>query len=216
MQPVVDLVGNERDTGLLAGFAQRLQRRAGQHRPRRVGRPRHDQPVEARHVARHGLQPRLHGRAEGHGRQPQRLQDMPVRRVAGQPQAHPRPGVEERREGQQERPRGAGRHHHPGGVEVDPVALAVMARDPGAEFRQAQGHGVAERPRGHVRRQPLQGLGRRAGAGLAHFHVNDMGARRLGSPRPLHHVHHDEGIDVAPVREPPCGCHTCPLGVLPD
>ncbi|GLK72844.1 hypothetical protein GCM10017643_29600 [Ancylobacter dichloromethanicus] len=43
----------------------------------------------------------------------------------------------------------------------------------------------------------LAGSGRGRGGRLADFHVDDMAARRLDARRPLHHVHDDEGGDLA-------------------
>jgi hypothetical protein len=37
---------------------------------------------------------------------------------------------------------------------------------------------------------------RRAAAGLADLHVDDVAARLLGGAGGLHHVHHDKGIDL--------------------
>jgi hypothetical protein len=143
-----------------------------------------------------GLEAVLDPRGDAHGREAQRLQDLPVGRIARIAHRHPVARVEERREGQKERARGARRHDHPRGVEVHPVPVPVEPRDAGAERGQPERHGVAERVLPH-RPASAARAPRRGRAGLADLHVDDAGAGRLGRAGGLHHVHHDEGIDLA-------------------
>ena len=59
----------------------------------------------------------------------ERAQDVAVARIAGLADRHLLAALEERGEGEDEGGRRAGGHHHPAGVEVDAVPVAVEPRD---------------------------------------------------------------------------------------
>ena len=103
-------------------------------------------PLQPRHVLGPGLEAILGAGLDLHGRERERAQDLAVGRVARRAEPHARARVEQRREGQHEARRGTRGDDHPGGVEVDAVPLAVVARDARAQRGQAERHGVAERP----------------------------------------------------------------------
>ena len=66
------------------------------------------------------------------------------------------------------------------------------------QLGQAKGHGISQRI-GQIGDQPVPGRLRRTGARLADLHMDDVTARRLGLTRGLHHIHHDERINISPV-----------------
>ena len=78
------------------------------------------------------------------------------------------------------------------------VALGLPALRERIARHYAERHGIAERPAPHRLRDGGTRQRRRRGAGLADLHVDDRAPARLIRPRRLHHVHHDEGIDLAP------------------
>ena len=148
-------------------------------------------------VGGHQLQPVFRRRLDHLGHQPQRGQDMPVRRIARRADAHPVAAVEQRRERQQERPRRPGGDDHARRVQVDPVPVGVQPRDPRPQRRQPQRHGITHRIGPQRRRHRVARALRRGRSGLAHLHVDDMPAPGLLGPRGLDHIHHNEANDRA-------------------
>ena len=153
----------------------------------------------ARQVRRHRLEPVLRPGGDPHRHEVERAQDVAVARIARLADRHPVAGVEQAGEGQDEPRRRPGGHHHPPRIEIDPVPVAIEPRDPRPELRQPERHGVAERPRlpspAPAPPAPRPAPACRAGrppCGSPSAPAASSAARRL------HHVHHDEGIDLAP------------------
>ena len=137
-------------------------------------------------------------RLDIHGIDIERAQDLAIGRIARCREADPLARVKERDEGQHEGPRGPRRHHHPRRIEVESVAITVMAGNAAAQFRQAKADSIPQGLGTHLCRQPVKRCTRCAGSGLAYFHMDDAPARSLGRAGGFHHVHHDEGINSTP------------------
>ena len=200
---VIDLVGDEGRAEALAFLHQRGHRGAVEHGSGRVRRACGEHAVEPPGPPRVGQQPRvgLKPRArvggQAHRLKVQRPENVAIRRIAGVGDRHPRARVEQREKRQQEGAGGPGGDRDPLRRDAQPVALGVAAGDAFAQGRQAQRHGVAERPGVHRGARGLDGAARRRGSGLADLHVDDVGARRLPRARRLHHRHDNERIDRA-------------------
>ena len=178
----------------------RTHRGAVQHGARGVGGGRHHQTLQVQtgEIRRNRLQA-VFGRGEQINRhQPQRPQNLPIRRVTRRADSHPIATVEQRRKGQQKSTRRARSDHHPLGVQIDIVPLAIKPCDPLPQRRQPKGHRIAQRRVLHGARQSLRCALGGTGSGLAYFHVDDVAACVFAAAGGLHHVHHNERIDLGP------------------
>ena len=196
---VINLVADERRALGVGGVDQRAHRPLIQHRPRRVrGRGDHQpRDVHIGKIRRHRLIA-VFGRCGQIDRlQVQRPQDLAVAGIARRTNRHAVAGVEQRGERQDKAPGRSGCDHHARRVQIDVVPVTIHLRDARPQRWQPQGHGIAQRPVIHGPRQRIGCRTRRTGAGLADLHVDDVTARIFGSPRGLHHVHHDKGINGA-------------------
>lgn len=78
------------------------------------------------------------------------------------------------------------------------MAAGIEGRDGRAQLGQAEGDGIAHRAGLERAGDGGAGMGGGGRAGLAHLHVDDVAPPGLGQTGGLHHIHHDEGIDIAP------------------
>ncbi len=197
MQAVVDFIRDQADAALLRRRHQCAQCLVVEHRAGRVAGAGHHQPGKTvGQIARHRLEPVRRRGLDAHRGEAKRREDLAIGGIAGIAEPHPVATVEQGGESEDEGPRRAGGDHNAGRVEIDAIPVGIEPGDPGAQLRQAEGNGVAQRPGLHRACQRRPRGGRRRGAGLTHFHVDDVAPRRLGGPRRLHHVHHNEGINL--------------------
>jgi hypothetical protein len=125
----------------------------------------------------------------------QRREDVAVAGVAGAGHGDAIADVEGGEERQQEAARRSRGHDDLRGVDREPVGVAVVGRDAGAQLRDAERDGVAEDV-------TLQGSGRsradgpgRRGRGLTGRQVDQVSVRALPLARGGPHVHDVEGRD---------------------
>ena len=196
-QTVVDLVGNQRR----AQRRQRLERGARLHRARRVRRRGHQDGARARrergaHAFR--IEPVAVGRIgrHQHGHAALRADDVRIAGVVRGAEHDLVAGIEQPREHQQQRRRGAAGHDHALGIERAPGAPADVERDRLAQLAQSAAVGVV-RVAGRERRARRLDHGRRGReVGLADLEVHDAPARALELERALQHLHGEEGLDA--------------------
>ena len=199
MQAMVNLIRDKADPARGRRLDQGSQCRPVQHRAGRIAGRGHDQPaqIQSRQIRRHRLQAVRLPAGDPHRHQIQRLQDLAVRRITRLAQPDPVPAIKQRGERQQKRARRPRGHNDPRRIKLHPIPAPVEPGDPGPQRRQAQRHRIAQ-GRVQCRRHRGPCPGRRPGSGLADFHMNDMTARSFGGPCRLDHIHHNEGIHLAP------------------
>ena len=127
----------------------------------------------------------------------ERAQNMAVGRIAGIGQRHPVARLEHRQEGQDESARGAGSHHHAGGIERQIIGLRVVAGDSPAQRRYPERLGIADAPVLQRSLRRLNGCHRRGRCRLPHLHMHNTAALRLDSGCRRHHVHDDKWRHIA-------------------
>ena len=125
-------------------------------------------------------------------------QDVAIAGIARARDRHPVPGVEAGQESEQETPGGSGGDHHVGGGHVEAVVRRVGVGDRGAQFLDAQCHGVPELIRLQRRCRCGQHRRGRAGTRLARRQVHQIAvaALALGGRQP--HIHHMKRRDAGP------------------
>ena len=144
---VVDLVADESRAMVVAPARDGRELVRRHHRPGRVGRTRENE-ASGRCIERIELRDRqleTGFRPAGHGqhRAAERGENVPVRRVAGLRDDDNVARFERREEGEEERPRRAGRCRDVAGLHVDAVGAPIMRGDRIAQDRQTQRAGIA-------------------------------------------------------------------------
>ena len=200
-EPVVDLVGDER----YSERRDRAQRLGALHRAGRVRwRADHDRARARSNRAPHGVGVErvaaLWIRRHEHRHAAAHAYEARVAGIVRRADHHLVPGIDEQREHEQHRRRGAAGHEDPLGVDVHREAPREVGRDRAAQLEQAAAVGVARLPvaqRGDAR---LHHLGRRREVGLADLEMQDLPARALDREGALHHLHGEERFDLGDPR----------------
>ncbi len=200
IQPVIDLVRDHADAKRGRARGQRRQFLAAQDGSGRVSGRSKDQALHViRQILGAGLIAVLDPGGDADGLQGHGAQDLAIAGIARLTQGDAVAGIEKRREGKDEGAAGAGRDHHPRRVKIDPVPALVKRGDALAKLGQTQCHRIAQRLFQCLRQRLTRAFGGRGG-GLAHLHMDDAPAGGLGLAGGLHHVHHDERIDLSALR----------------
>jgi hypothetical protein len=199
---VVDLVGDQPHPVVRAPDRQGRQLTRFQHGSGGIGRAGHDQAVQAQ-VLDHplgGLVPGVRSARQVDDLTPQRVQDVPVRGVAGPGKPDPTAHVEGGQERQQESARRAGGDDHAVGIHRQVVAVPVVPGDGVAKGLDARRLGVAEDVR--VQRGVCRPADRRRrGRGwLTRGQIPDHVARVAPSGGGREHLHDVERCHPGPFR----------------
>ena len=171
--------------------AGRIVRACHQHAAQRLRAVRRDE--------RFGRQrkPRVAAHRDRHRLAAQRCQHVAIGRIARAREGDAVARLEHGEKRQHEPCRRPGGNNDAFGIDRLPVALAVIARDPPPQRRDAERLRVVDFPRRERclrRRDGLRGRRRRR---LADLHVDDVPAGRPQPRRRRDHVHYHEGRHVA-------------------
>ena len=202
VEAVIDLVGDEADALAFRGLDQRAQRIARHHGAGRVGGTCHQHALERRapvRIEQHVRRDRPARRGRGldqHRLAAERLEDVPIRRIARHRDRDAVAGLEQREKGEDETGRRSRGRDHARRLDRDAIGLGVVARDARAQRRDAERLGVVEPAVQRRARGVERGRGRR-GRRLADFQVDNPPAGGFDARRRRHDVHHHERRNVA-------------------
>ena len=179
-QPVVDLIRDEGDAQLITGCADSGQILAAHHRARGIGRAHQQDAVERRsrmgrhdHLSCDDIAAGLAG-LDTDGLDTQRMEDVEIGGVTGSRNSHPRTGIEQGQEGQQEAPGRAGRHDDAVRRHINAIGFAVMPGNASPQARTTERFGIADPPASKRRGGSVPDHARRWAAWLADFKVDDV------------------------------------------
>ena len=184
-----------------ASSAQRIElseRGCGHHRAAWIGRRAHDHAFER---VRSMLFQQSFGsdrpsclrrRLDAHRLATERAEDVAIRRITRQRRRHAIARFEGGEERQNEAGRRAGGDNDACRIDFEAVPLGVGVRDTPAQRGDAERFGIAEASGGERGARRSDRGCRRAGSGLADFHMNNPAALRLQPGRGGDNVHHHE------------------------